>query len=223
MLYQSQLKLQSLFRKRLVDVSSLVSVSHTPPGPILKPSHSVADCHIHVDRAFDNCLMITSLRNCQCKVMEFLCSSSAVFLSKQKNGKIPEQSALLVPCFRPSLPPEKEARASLLRLLHPSPVTFFKLSKLSVPCGDQNISRCRRRKKILQLQADVISVVEEEEPLSRPLVCKATQNPIHRLLSLSVLGSDTLEVHSKCLLIGSINVEDVRKAGNSKIVNYYTS
>jgi len=81
------------------------------------------------------------------------------------------------------------------------------MTQLSIPCSNQDISRCTWRKEFLQLQLNIICVVEEEQPVSIALVRKPTQTPIYRLLN--IIRSDGLEIHFQCLFIGSVNVEDV--------------
>ena len=88
------------------------------------------------------------------------------------------------------------------------------MAKLSVACGNQDITRHTRRKEFLQLQVDIVCVVKEEKPVSLALACKPTQTCTDR--SLSIFWSDGLKIRLESLLIGRVNVEDVGEAENEK-------
>jgi hypothetical protein len=88
------------------------------------------------------------------------------------------------------------------------------MAKLSVACRNQDIARHTRRKDILQLQADIVGIVKEEKPVSLTLACKPTQTRTCR--PLSIFWSDGLKIRLKGLLIGRVNVENVREAENEK-------
>jgi hypothetical protein len=158
-----------------------------------------------------------SLGDCQSEVVEFLFHALVRqnFLNT-KMKEIPVQPALLVFCFRPSLPPETvQEQVCCVFVIHPCDILIRALggvmTKLSIACCNQDISRCTWRKEFLQLQVNIICIVEEEQPVSIALVRKPTQTPIYRLLNIIRSDSRTRSISSVCS-IGSINVEDIREA-----------
>jgi len=91
------------------------------------------------------------------------------------------------------------------------------VAKLSVARCNENIARGTGGKVFLQPQVDIVSVVEDEEPVPISLARKPPQTRIHALLCFS--RDNVLKIRLNGLLICSVNVEDIGETRKMSLVN----